>query len=311
VPNSRTTWEHAMDSLGRFFDRVRAAGATAPENVPGDTWALPSALPEPDSNLAALLGAFAESARLVGTRTAELHLALGAAATPADLAPEPFTPYYQRSLYQSMRNRAVENLGRLKSRLGTLSESQKALATKVVEQKDQILRALRTVTEIPINAMRIRCHGHYHLTQVLYTGKDFSVVDFEGDPGRPLSERRIKRSAFHDVATFIRSLHYVSHAALLHQIELGKLQTAGVGEMHAWCHVWYNSMSGLFLRSYLETVQKSGLLPKTVQERTILLRVNLLDKAIYELGLELEYRPEWLQIPIEGILSLTRAQKPS
>jgi maltose alpha-D-glucosyltransferase/alpha-amylase len=159
-----------------------------------------------------------------------------------------------------------------------------------------------------ISAARIRCHGDYHLGQVLYTGKDFVIIDFEGEPARPLSERRIKRSPLRDVAGMIRSFHYAAHSALLHQSSLA-LKPENLLALERWAQFWYVWVSSSFLRCYLKGVEQTELIPDDPEQLKILLDVYLLEKAIYEIGYELNNRPHWLKVTLQGILQLLKAKE--
>jgi maltose alpha-D-glucosyltransferase/alpha-amylase len=254
----------------------------------------------------ALLGAFAEHARLLGQRTGELHAALATDHGQKDFAPEAFTPFYQRSLYQSMRNRAVEVLGALKSATKELPNDTRELATQVLALQQTIIARLRAVHEQKMNALRIRLHGDYHLAQVLFTGKDFVLVDFEGSWARPLSERRIKYSPMRDVAGMVRSLHYVAHAALRYQESIGTFANIQRPRTEPWTRFWYLWMSATFLGGYFEAIQGTELLPKSQNDMRVLLNAHLLDKALAELGGELARNSEHVQIPLRGILDLAQ-----
>jgi len=151
--------------------------------------------------------------------------------------------------------------------------------------------------------MRIRCHGDYHLGQVLYTGNDFVIIDFEGEPARRLGERRIKRSPLRDVAGMVRSFHYAANAAL-------RTEAAAVARpedrsaLERWGHAWYFWVSATFLKSYLEIMTGSPILPPNRESIQVLLDAYLLDKAIYEINYELNNRPDWVGLPLEGILQV-------
>ena len=160
------------------------------------------------------LGAYVEFARLLGRRTAELHLALASRDDDPAFAPEPFTAFYQRGLYQSMRNLTARAFRLLADRVKSLPPDVQGDARTLAGLEDQTLAAFHTVLGRTIPATRIRCHGDYHLGQVLYTGKDFVIIDFEGEPARALGERRLKRSPLVDVAGMLRSFDYVVHAVL-------------------------------------------------------------------------------------------------
>ena len=157
--------------------------------------------------------------------------------------------------------------------------------------------------------MRIRCHGDYHLGQVLYTGKDFFIIDFEGEPARPLSERRIKRSPLRDVAGMLRSFHYAAYAALFEQEASGVYAShpESLTVLEPWARVWYLWVSAVFLKTYLEVASKAPFLPRTREELQVMLDAYLLEKAVYELGYELNSRPDWIRIPLQGISQLLDA----
>jgi maltose alpha-D-glucosyltransferase / alpha-amylase len=151
--------------------------------------------------------------------------------------------------------------------------------------------------------MKIRCHGDYHLGQVLWTGKDFVIIDFEGEPARPLSARRLKRPALVDVAGMIRSFHYASRVAggrLARDLTLSGERA----EIDPLLTLWYRAISGAFLRSYLDVAADAPFLPQNRSELTALLDFLLLEKAIYELGYEADNRPDWIDVPAQGLVDM-------
>jgi maltose alpha-D-glucosyltransferase/alpha-amylase len=144
---------------------------------------------------------------------------------------------------------------------------------------------------------RIRIHGDYHLGQVLFTGKDFVIVDLEGEPSRSLSERRFKRSPLRDVAGMIRSFEY----AAAHAVRHGPMRVEDVPALLPWAQLWQRWVSAGFLRGYFEAAGDAPFLPKGRDAVGAMLDFYLLDKAIYELRYELNHRPDWVGIPLEGI----------
>jgi maltose alpha-D-glucosyltransferase/alpha-amylase len=142
------------------------------------------------------------------------------------------------------------------------------------------------------------------LAQVLYTGKDFIVVDFEGEPSRPLSERRIKRSPLRDVASMLLSFNYAVTQALHDEIESGMHRSEHFPVMDAWSRFWYGWVSATFLKAYLETASNDTFLPKTRAELQVLLDAYLLEKAVAALGYELNNRPDWVELTLQRILNL-------
>jgi len=150
--------------------------------------------------------------------------------------------------------------------------------------------------------MRSRNHGDYHLGQVLFTGKDFTIIDFEGEPTRSLSERHLKRTPLKDVAGMLRSFQYVAYSSIISDSTTGPKGDAA--NTIARAKMWINAVSDIFLKSYLEIVDGSAIIPKDKNAFAILLDAYLMEKSIYELGYELDNRPRWLPIPIRGITDL-------
>ena len=152
-----------------------------------------------------------------------------------------------------------------------------------------------------IFATKIRTHGDFHLGQVLNTGKDFVIIDFEGEPARSLGERTMKRSPLRDVAGMLRSFHYAAFGTLLEEIRSGALGGRDFASMEPWAHLWQEWTAWAFLKEYLRTAGESPIVPKDQAELKALLDAFVLDKAIYELGYELNNRPDWVIIPLHGI----------
>jgi maltose alpha-D-glucosyltransferase/alpha-amylase len=250
-----------------------------------------------------LIGLYLNSAQLLGERTAEIHKALSDSENP-DFAPEPFTSFYQRSIYQYKRNLAGQVLLDLKQEMPKLSPEVRQLAQTVINRKEQLMSKFASVLDLKITAMRTRCHGDFHLENVLYTGKNFVIINFEGEPPRPLSERRMKRSPLRDVAGMLQSFYYAATIALREEIKNGTIRSENVMLMEQWGQYWYSWVGATFLKSYLNSARSESFIPKTEEETQILLDAYMLEKAVYELSYELENRPEWLEIPLSRILQL-------
>jgi len=308
VPNEGDAWRYTLDALDRYCERAlaeRAEGAAGTDLATDEPILALAARPLPDA-VYAEIGEYANRAELLGQRTAELHEALASDPTDPAFAPEPMTPFDQRSLYQSGRALARQTLLVLRKNLRTLPDELQAAAQQIVDAEGALLARFHSVLGRKPSGMRIRVHGDYHLGQVLYTGKDFVIIDFEGEPARTLTERRLKRSALRDVAGMLRSFHYAAHTALHAQAERGAVsQLPGAfGSLEARVGVWRRWACAAFLRGYLEAAGGAAFLPRTREEIQALLDVHLLEKAVYELRYELNNRPAWVGIPIEGILEL-------
>jgi maltose alpha-D-glucosyltransferase/alpha-amylase len=249
------------------------------------------------------IGSYLGSARLLGQRTAELHLALASNPSNPAFAPESFTDLYRRSLYQSLRNLTGQVFDLLNQRRPGMPEPVRRLAQEVVERRDEVLDRFRHIMEHRIVASRIRCHGDYHLGQVLYTGNDFVIIDFEGEPARAITERRLKRNPLRDVAGMVRSFHYATNAALTGQAPI-LIRTEDVPALEQWGSYWYAWVSAAFLNSYLNILGESPLLPRDRGDLDTLLNIYLLEKAVYEIGYELNNRPDWVRVPLAGVLNL-------
>jgi maltose alpha-D-glucosyltransferase/alpha-amylase len=301
--NEGDAWQYTIDQLGPYYERA-AAQTTPPPEMDTSTRGLLELSSNPAPPIARdLVGAFLEDARLLGQRSAELHNVLASDAESRDFAPEEFTVFYQRSLYQSMRNLAGRVLQSAHAHKNQLPEQVRADMDRIAGLDDKVLQRFRRLVEKKISAVRIRCHGDYHLGQVLFTGKDFVITDFEGEPLHPLSERRLKRNPLRDVAGMIRSFHYAAFSPLTKGEEGVLVRAADVEMLNRWAAAWYGWVSGCFLAGYLATI-KPTLLPASVEELEILLDAYLLEKAVYELGYEMNNRPDWIVIPMKGILDL-------
>jgi maltose alpha-D-glucosyltransferase/alpha-amylase len=174
---------------------------------------------------------------------------------------------------------------------------------EVLDREDEVIERLRVMTRPPMSAERIRCHGDYHLGQTLWTGRDFVIIDFEGEPARSLGHRRLKRPAAFDLAGMIRSFHYASRSAAL-RMGRDHVTSAGHDQMEAWLTLWYRFVSASFLHSYREVAGGAGFLPTRDEQLAGMLNFFLLEKAVYELGYEANSRPELVDIPARGILDI-------
>jgi maltose alpha-D-glucosyltransferase/alpha-amylase len=314
VPSVGDAWQYALDELNRYFERVQTTEVPASDADAHDsdgigerllttikTPILDLAEQEPPPLAQDMIGGFLSWAELLGRRVGELHVALAnASGGGGAFAPEPFTRLYQRSLYQSMRSQARSTLELLRSQMHRLNEEAQTQASQTLQCERALYATFSRLTHGLINAQRIRCHGDLHSGQVLFTGKDFVIIDFEGEPERPVSERRIKASPLRDVAGMLRSFHYAAHAALRGQTQTLIMQHAAVPIEH-WANFWSAWVSAAFLRTYLEEVKAGKFLPEDHSQLNDLLRAYLLEKALYELRYELNNRPDWVNIPLQGI----------
>ena len=286
VANEGDAWTLTLDAVGRFYERVLTRKAD-----------LQNQTTPPGPLLEELIGGiYREKAMLLGQRTGELHRALAISPDDRAFAPEQFNAMAQRSVYQNMRASLRRAFALLEKKLPTLPDAFRDEAAQVLASDKLILAQEQRILDRRSNATKIRIHGDYHLGQVLYTGKDFIILDFEGEPARALGERKLKRSALRDVAGMMRSFQYAAYSALWQPA----MRAEDVPFLERWADLWYRQMSSVFLQSYLETTEGAPFVPSE-GDFEILLEAYLLDKAVYEVGYELNNRPDWVVIPIRGI----------
>jgi len=305
VPGCKSAWDYTVDTLGRFYERVQTLPAQSNQapQLPAVS-VVQLAATELPAEAGEMIGSYLQDARLLGERTAMMHLTLASESDDPSFRPEPWTPHAQRGLFQSMRNLTRQNFQLLNQRLKGLPPEVQARAQQVLGLESALLQKFRKVYEERIDAVRIRNHGDYHLGQILYTGKDFLIIDFEGEPAIPLSERRLKRSPMQDVAGLILSFHYAAQVALGKQAEHGSVQEGQMKTARAWARYWSEWVSATFIKSYLEASHSAPYLPASQASLNILLEAALLRNAIYEVGYELNNRPEWVRIPLQAIIEL-------
>jgi maltose alpha-D-glucosyltransferase/alpha-amylase len=198
-----------------------------------------------------------------------------------------------------MRTLAVSVLDTLRRRLDELDPALHPLASAVLERREAALSLFHELLDRPDASPRIRCHGNLHLGQVLHAGGDLVILDFDGEPGRPLYERRLKRSPLHDVATMVRSFHYAAHGAL-YQLNESPGWTPS-STTPAWIASWQLHMSAVFIDAYTRSVDGTKLLPSDPDEARLLFRTYLVERAFYELGFELNHRRNWIAAPLADL----------
>jgi maltose alpha-D-glucosyltransferase/alpha-amylase len=302
VANEGDGWNYVLDAL----ERVLEEAITRPD-VHEIMFSMPAQLldaadVEPArGNL--LVGPHLQWAEILGRRTAEMHLALSSDLTDEAFAPEPLTAIDRRALHHGVRSLLRRSLRSVRSMAETTP-----CVRELIDREDDILAHLDVVMRRPLKLTKIRCHGDYHLGQVLWTGKDFVIIDFEGEPARPLSSRRLKRPALVDVAGMIRSFHYASQVAG-NRVSRDLIPSRQRAALDPLLTLWFRSVSGAFLRSYLAAAADASFVPKDRDELAGLLDFLLFEKAIYELGYEANNRPDWIEVPARGLVDMLEASR--
>lgn len=294
VENQGDAWNVIIDSVGRFYERVitKAKKEKLPKLVNKASIRFEDA---PEVIQEFIGRGFYERVVRLGQRTAEMHLALASDLSNSAFAPENFTANYQRSLYSSLRKLTKDRFRLLEGSLDKLNVETQELAKKVLALEDSVLECFSEIYTVRIDALKTRIHGDYHLGQILFTGKDFIIIDFEGEPGFSFSERRLKKSPFKDVAGMMRSFHYAAFGKIVLN---ENYREKDIEFLEQWAEQWQHYASRFYLGAYME---KLGIGPELSDENEILIRTFLLEKAVYELGYELNGRPDWVNIPLRGI----------
>ncbi len=318
VANRGDGWEWYLRQLAGFYARVAALPSPRESSAPSFINRKESRVGELESARVSL-----EAAALLGRRTAEMHLALASHSDRPSFAPEPMTKDDLQRDSRRIEKQLSSTLGALKSRLSTLDEPTSDSAGLLLSKRLDLIAQSRSIASTHAGGQRIRIHGDYHLGQILLTNhtrsddsrsgtqdepevEDFVLLDFEGEPARPLEERRRKESPIRDLAGMIRSFSYAAYAGLGQFVSAGRDSAHPIDyeRMAGWARLWQNSVAAEFLESYRQTIgAENALLPPPSQAQA-LLNAYLLEKALYELLYELDNRPTWLRIPIAGILSL-------
>ncbi len=300
VTNEGDGWKWTIEELDRYFEMC--APLPLPENLGAELRNSVELADSPPSQVAQdHVGMYLEAAATLGRRTAELHLALASPTDDPAFLPEPLDTGELQTLLADVRQHASTVFDILKERVPYLSDDVIEIAAPVLIQRRRIMQRLDELRNLSLRAQRTRVHGDYHLGQVLRVKTDFVILDFEGEPARPLAYRRAKQSPLKDVAGMLRSFSYAAYASLTGYIAR---HPGDFASLEPWAHLWERAVSGEFLRAYRQTVGNAEFVPAGSEDFRALLNVFLLDKALYEVLYELNSRPDWIRIPLLGIMSL-------
>ena len=301
VENQGDAWALAVHSVARFYEDALAIGNVPQSELSGGSL-FSVAQEHPSKELAGVIGTFLPSVELLGKRTAEMHIAL-TDDIDAGFQPDTFGSLSKRAYYQSLRNLMARAFDGLKGALQTLPEAERSLGARLLKGEKRLSERLARVRDGELAGARIRVHGDFHLGQVLHTGKDFVILDFEGEPARGKSHRRGRRSPFADVAGMLRSFHYAAHAGMQDE-RISVVRDADRALLIDWAEVWQKWVSARYLSGYLAQMEETGLLPVDQKDRELLLETYVIEKALYELAYELDNRPAWVGTPLKGLLSI-------
>ena len=303
VENEGDGWQFTIDELGRYYEAVM--GLPAPDSVGEPASFLVPLNRTAEARIPALArehaGFYLKAAALLGRRTAEMHLALATSTDNPAFSPEPFSALALNRDAERIEAQLARSLDALRRAFTTLADEVTSdAAALVLSRRLELLDRAQSITSVaPADAgLRTRIHGDYHLGQVLRSRQDYVILDFEGEPARPLAERRAKQSPLHDVAGMLRSFSYAAFAALDPFLQR---HPPAYKTLEPWTQLWENAVATEFLHVWRSTVaERPGLAPAP-EAGDRLLSSYLLEKALYELLYELDNRPSWVRIPLLGI----------
>ncbi|MEM8664798.1 MAG: putative maltokinase, partial [Pseudomonadota bacterium] len=281
VPNQGDAWTAVLDALVRHMEGSDLFEMEMADEAQEPVLAFPLGIGE-----------------LAGERTAQMHLALAVDGGDPAFAPEPITADDLSNWAEDAIKEADTVLARLRGRLADLSEDAKPDAEAVLGAREQIAARYRAVADAAPSGHKTRIHGDYHLGQVLVAQSDFVIIDFEGEPTRPLDERRAKSAPLRDAAGMLRSFDYAAAMALARWRDT---HDTNAEEARAKALEWRDTTRRDFLASYLETMGEAA--PEACLTGA-LLDLFTLHKAIYEIGYELANRPTWVRIPLAGVMDV-------
>jgi maltose alpha-D-glucosyltransferase/alpha-amylase len=300
VANEGDGWTWTTEELERYFETC--AALPFPEDLRHGPQDLVELSEKPVLQLARdHVGIYLDSATTLGCRTAELHLALAGATDDPAFAPEAVPAADLQVLLADLHQHASSVLDALKERVPYLPDDVLEIAAAVLSQRTRILDHFKALRLETIPTWRTRVHGDYHLGQVLKVKTDFVILDFEGEPARPLSARRAKQSPLKDVAGMLRSFSYAAYSGL---INFSARRAGDRASLEPWARLWERCVAAEFLRAYRQTAKGVVFMPENTENFRKLLDIFLVDKVLYEVLYELNARPDWVRIPLMGVLSL-------
>ena len=302
VPNQGNAWSLTLDAVGRYYDQVLTRPDTTRMPRP-DRGVLELLGSRPDDEIAGLVGPYLGLSELLGRRTGELHQLLSTPGDDPEFKPDGFEALAKRAFYQSLRNLASRAFDAVRGNLNNFAPAIREVLKALLKRDRDLQARLARVRDTKLKGLRIRVHGDYHLGQVLFTGRDFVIIDFEGEPARSRSHRRALRSPMADVAGILRSFHYAAHVPLRDESR-SHLRGEDIALLNDWALVWQRRVSAAFINGYLSVVGNTQLLPAGKDELEVLLNAYLIEKALYELLYELNHRPDWVVIPAQGLCDL-------
>ncbi|MDC7998127.1 trehalose synthase [Gilvibacter sediminis] len=301
VPNEGDAWEYMLGKLKGVFENLAHKSIKINELPHTEMFERLTIADVPPQIIDwAGLSIFLELQQLA-RRTAEMHIALGSEFEETAFAPERFNGDYEVWLKNRLLYQFQNRLNTLENNLHKLDGLALELAQNFLDNKNEIRKRFLTFNWTKLKGERLRVHGDYHLGQILVQNGDFFILDFEGEPESTIRDRKVKQPPLKDVAGLFRSFHYAIYATIFNEGEHFPYEQK---ELFAAGELLYRYMIGVFLNTYTDVIRNANINIGYNQERVFMLKYAMLEKAVYELGYEMNARPRWAVIPLEGIASI-------
>ncbi len=301
IPNEGDAWEYMLKELHKVFSNIEYKNINI-DALPNTELYQRLKIKDVPAEIIdwAGLNIFTQVCTLA-KRTAEMHIALGSEFEETAFTPSHYNNDYTVWLKNKMLYQFQNRLNTIENNLHKLEGIALDLANEFLDKKNLIRKRFLNFDWTKLKGERIRIHGDYHLGQVLVKNNDFYILDFEGEPESTIRDRTVKQPPLKDVAGLFRSFHYAIYANVFNNKEQYK---ASLEQLFKASEILYRYITGLFLGTYVTETQNANLNLGYNQERIFILKYCLLEKAIYELGYELNSRPQWAAIPLKGISNI-------
>ncbi len=301
VSNQGDAWQFMLDEVDRIFDNLKAKKIKLNKLPEVDLFRRLKINEVPHEIIDwAGLSIFMRIHTLA-TRTAEMHIALGSDIHDTAFTPTTYNGDYTVWLKNRLTYQFQNRLNILENNLHKLDGLALELANLFLDHKKEIRKVFLDFDWTKMKSERIRIHGDYHLGQVLVNGEDFYILDFEGEPESTIRDRKVKQPPLKDVAGMFRSFHYAIYATIFNNKDKYPFEQK---ELFQAGELLFKYFVGVFLQTYTEVAQAGNLNIGYRKEIDFLLKYCILEKAVYELGYELNSRPRWAVIPLTGIASI-------
>jgi maltose alpha-D-glucosyltransferase/alpha-amylase len=297
INNTGTAWNQAVDAAALFFEEILSHGRkdSFDDVKPADIFIKNINL---NYNKIPSIESFIEKAKIIGKNTADLHLSF-LLQKDKEFQPEPFSVFYQQSLFQSFRKMLKQCMMLIRSSQTTFLPSQQKELDFIISKEKEIISLYQNLLKKKISCIKIRIHGELHLGQFIAVNNKYILMDFEGNIDLPLSERRLKRSIFFDVCGVAYSFYRAAYYSLINKIRLPEKE---ISFLLNYAKIWAWVMCNAFWNTYYEKIKNCSLIPENQEDLNLMLKIYCLNQDLYELYCHLKSKKENIALPIKILI---------